>query len=190
MRHRSNRFPTNPLSADLRSEDMPFDPADMPLRSPLDEPDPVPEPEPVLAAGLEPVGVEPPHRPVSGHDGFRPGPFDHERLDAYRITREALVGGELVAESLPPEHAGLASELRRALLGAQLGLAHAASRGGVARGDRFRETRGEVARAAAALDAVLALGLVEATGVEPTLTQLGRVSAMLVRLAARAEGGR
>jgi hypothetical protein len=188
MRHRSNRFPVNPISLDVHAEDMPYDPGDMPrhLRSPLDEPDPGPVPVPAP----DPVAVEAPPRPVSGHEGFRPGPFDHERLDAYRIAREALVGGEPVAQRLPPEHAGLASQLRQALLGAQLGLAQAASRGGSGRGDRFRETRGEVARAAAALDAALALGLVERAEIEPTLTLLGRLSAMLVRLAARAEGGR
>jgi hypothetical protein len=188
MRHRSNRFPTDPLSADLRPEDTPDELGDMPLEPLREEPDPVREPDPVPA--VPPVAIQAPHRSRSGYDSYRSGPFDHERLDAYRIVREALVGGELIAVSLPPEHAGLASELRRALLGAQLGVAHAASRGGVARGDRFRETRGEVARAAAALDAAVALGFVEVTAVEPTLIQLGRVSAMLARLAARAEGGR
>jgi hypothetical protein len=164
MRRYSN-YPHN-IPPDI--ENMPADPADMP--APLDEPTTAPR--------------------RSAHDGFRPGPFDHERLDAYRVVREALVAGDLVAQHLPPEHAALVAELRRALLGAQLGLAQAASRGGADRSERFSAARGEVARAAAALDAALALGLVDAAAVEPPLTLLGRLSAMLVRLIARAQGGR
>ncbi len=163
MYHRSKRQLLQPR--DLSVEDMPLD-----------------------STNMKPVEAQPAR--VSGHEGYRPGPFDHEQLDVYRVVREALVRGEALAQALPPEHAGLASELRRALVRAQLGVAHAGSRGGSDRGERACAARAEVARAAAALDAVLALGLVEQTTLEPAVTLLGRVSAMLGRLGARDDGHR
>jgi hypothetical protein len=48
---------------------------------------------------------------------------------------------------------------------------------------RYRCARGEAAEAAAALQAVIALGLFSSTEVEPIVTLLRRVAAMLTRLA-------
>jgi len=47
--------------------------------------------------------------------------FDHHRLDAFRVAREALVLGDDIARRLPRGHASLADQLRRALLAAYLG---------------------------------------------------------------------
>ncbi len=112
-----------------------------------------------------------------------PPSFAHHKLDAYRVAREALALGEAVAGELPRGHANLADQLRRALLSAFLGVAEAASRSGADRLARFRCARGEASEAAAALDAVQLLGLVPAERVEPVVALLGRLYAMLTRLA-------
>jgi four helix bundle protein len=114
--------------------------------------------------------------------GWRPGPFEHERLDAFVIARRALCEGERVARRLPRGYATLADQLRRALLAAYLGVAEAASRTGADRVARFRCARGEAAEAAAALEAVLALGLAAAAQVQPVRDLLARLCAMLTRL--------
>jgi four helix bundle protein len=109
--------------------------------------------------------------------------FAHDRLDAYDVARQALVLGEDIARSLPKGYANLADQLRRALLSAHLGIAEAASRTGADRLARFRCARGETSEAAAALDAVQAFGLVAAERVAPVRALLGRLYAMLTRLA-------
>jgi four helix bundle protein len=109
--------------------------------------------------------------------------FAHERLDAYRVAREALARGEAIARELPRGYATLADQLRRSLLSAFLGIAEAASRSGADRLARFRCARGEASEAAAALDAVEMLGLASAERVQPVIALLGRLYAMLTRLA-------
>lgn len=114
---------------------------------------------------------------------WQAGPFDYQRLDAYRVALQALVEGERLAKQLPRGYAKLADQLRRALLSAHLGVAEAASRTGADRRCRFRCARGEASEAAAALEAVLALQLAPADRVEATLHLLARLCAMLTRLA-------
>jgi four helix bundle protein len=109
-----------------------------------------------------------------------PPRFAHDRLDAYTVARKTLVLGEAIARDLPRGHGTLADQLRRALLSAFLGVAEAASRSGADRLARFRCARGEVSEAAAALDAV---GLAPRERVEEVVTLLGRLYAMLTRLA-------
>ena len=109
--------------------------------------------------------------------------FAHDRLDVYRVAREALAQGEAIARELPRGYATLADQLRRALLSAFLGVAEAASRSGADRLARFRCARGEASEAAAALDAVKMLGLAKAERVEPVIELLGRLYAMLTALA-------
>lgn len=111
--------------------------------------------------------------------------FAFNRLDVYVVAREALARGDVIARSLPRGHSTLADQLRRSLLSTLLGIAEAASRSGADRSARFRCARGEASEAAAALDAVLLLGLAPAVQVEPVVVLLGRVHAMLTRLAAR-----
>ena len=114
---------------------------------------------------------------------WHPGPFDYQRLDAYQVALQALVEGDRLARQLPRGYAKLADQLRRALLSAHLGVAEAASRSGADRRARFRCSRGEASEAAAALEAVLSLQLAPADRVEPVLHLLGRLAAMLTRLA-------
>src|SRR6185436_11692963 len=109
--------------------------------------------------------------------------FAHDQLDAYRVAREALVLGEAIARDLPRGYGTLVDQLRRAHLSAFLGVAEAASRSGADRLARFRCARGEASEAAAALEAVKLLGLCSAERIDPVLALLGRLYAMLTRLA-------
>ena len=115
--------------------------------------------------------------------GWRPGAFDHERLDAFRVAKEALALGDALARRLPRGYAKLADQLRRALLSAYLGVAEGACRTGKDRLARFRCARGEAAEAAAALEAVQMLRLAKAEEVEAVVALLRRLAAMLTRLA-------
>ncbi|MBW6496375.1 MAG: four helix bundle protein [Burkholderiaceae bacterium] len=114
---------------------------------------------------------------------WKPGQFDHERLDAYWVAREALARGDRLAQQLPRGYAKLADQLRRALLSAYLGVAEAACRTGNDRLARFRCARGEAAEAAAALDAVAMLRLAKSSDVDIIISLLRRLAAMLTRLA-------
>lgn len=114
---------------------------------------------------------------------WRPGMFDHHRLHAFGVARQALVDGEAIARRLPRGYGTLSDQLRRALLSAYLQTAEAAHRGGADRIARFRGARGEAGEAAAALEAVTLLGLAPAAQVDPVLVLLARLCAMLTRLA-------
>jgi four helix bundle protein len=120
---------------------------------------------------------------MASHSSDSSPRFAHDRLDAYTVAREALVQGHAIANDLPRGHATLADQLRRALLSTFLGIAEAASRSGADRLARFRCSRGEASEAAAALDAVRILGLAPAERVQPVVELLGRLYAMLTRLA-------
>jgi four helix bundle protein len=109
--------------------------------------------------------------------------FDHHRLDAFSVAREALGLGDGIARRLPRGYATLADQLRRALLSAYLGIAEASSRSGSDRLARFRCARGEASEAAAALEAVQLLQLAPAEQVDTALALLDRLCAMLTRLA-------
>ena len=109
--------------------------------------------------------------------------FAHHKLDAYEVAKQALVAGDALIRQLPRGNAALADQLRRAQLSALLNIAEAASRGGADRLARFRCARGEASEAAAALDAVLALGLASSAEVARVVALLGRLYAMLTRLA-------
>jgi len=117
------------------------------------------------------------------HRAYKARRFDYQRLDAYVVAKEALGRGDRLARRLPRGYGKLADQLRRALLSAYLGVAEAASRDGADRRARFRCSRGEASEAAAALEAVLLLGLAPAAEVEPIIALLGRLCAMLTRLA-------
>jgi hypothetical protein len=75
--------------------------------------------------------------------GWRPGCFDHEKLDAFQVARQALARGDQLARALPRGYGSLKDQLRRALLSAYLGVAEAANRTGKDRQARFRCARAE-----------------------------------------------
>ena len=112
-----------------------------------------------------------------------PGTFDHHRLDAFHVARDALRLGDALARRLPRGYATRKDQLRRALLSAYLGVAEASSRTGADRISRFRCARGEASEAAAALEATLILGLAPSAEVHEVMTLLDRLCAMLTRLA-------
>ena len=111
--------------------------------------------------------------------------FDHHRLDAFSVARDALRLGEKISKRLPRGYATLSDQLRRALLSAYLGIAEASSRVGSDRVARFRCARGEASEAAAALEAVQVLELAPNDEIEAVLVLrlLDRLCAMLTRLA-------
>jgi four helix bundle protein len=109
--------------------------------------------------------------------------FDHHRLDAFSVAREALRQGDGIARRLPRGYATLGDQLRRALLSAFLGIAEASSRSGPDRLARFRCARGETSEAAAALEAVQLLRLASDKDVQSVIALLDRLCAMLTRLA-------
>ena len=111
-----------------------------------------------------------------------PGTFDHHRLDAFHVAREALRLGDSIARRLPRGYATLADQLRRALLAAYLGVAEASSRQGHDRMARFRCARGEASEAAAALEAVVVLHLAPEEEIRTVLALCDRLCAMLTRL--------
>ena len=116
------------------------------------------------------------------HETWQRGAFDHEKLDAFRVAKEALRQGHALSRSLPRGYGKLQDQLLRALLGSYLQMAEAASRAGRDRVARYRMARGEASEAAAALEAVVVLDLLPAAQVEPMVHLLGRLCAMLTRL--------
>ena len=108
--------------------------------------------------------------------------FSHEKLDVYVAAREALVLGSAIARSLPRGYGHFADQLRRALLSVHLGVAEAANRTGADQSMRCRTARAEAAESAAALDGLVASGVVERERCEPVRELLFRVYAMLTKL--------
>ena len=108
--------------------------------------------------------------------------FAHHRLDAFFVAKSALVAGDAMVKKLPRGYATLGDQLRRALLGAYLQLTEAASREGADRKQRFRIARAECNEAAAAVEAIAALGLTPEADAQPLLITLDRLAAMLARL--------
>jgi len=117
-----------------------------------------------------------------------PGTFDHHRLDAFHVAREALRAGDAIARRLPRGYAALSDQLRRALLAAYLGIAEASSRQGQDRLARFRCARGEASEAAAAIEAIQVLALAPTDQTRVVLDLCDRLCAMLTRLSGAATG--
>ena len=108
--------------------------------------------------------------------------FTHESLDVYLVSRQALVLGNAIARSLPRGYGHFADQLRRALLSSHLGVAEALLRSGADRSMRCRTARAEAGEAAAALDGLTAVGVVELALSEAVRELLHRVYAMLTKL--------
>ena len=111
------------------------------------------------------------------------GPFDHDRLDAYQVAKEALLRGERIAAKLPRGYGNLADQMRRSLLSALTVTAAGAARVGADRKNRFRIAKGEAGEAAACIEATAMLGLVDEGEAAEVRHLLARQCAMLGRLA-------
>lgn len=114
---------------------------------------------------------------------FRAGPFQHHRLDAYRVALQALVLGDTIARAMPGGYGCIKDQFRRALTHAFAGVSEAAARTGADRQARFRAARGEAGEAAALLEAIGALKLAPQKHVDAEMMLLARLCAMLTRLA-------
>ena len=101
--------------------------------------------------------------------------FDHERLDAYRLSLE--VARWVAATDFPRGHASLKDQAVRAAQSVVMNIAEGRGRGGDAGRNHFRIALGSAAEACAALD------LLGSAAASEQQQRLRRVGAMLRRLA-------
>jgi len=109
--------------------------------------------------------------------------FDHDRLEVTGMLLEALKLGNEIASVLARGQGTFADQLRRALQGAYLQAAEAASRRGQDRIVRLRAARSEAGEAAAAGQAIVYLRIGPHEKTVALVRLLDRVGAMLWRLA-------
>ncbi|MBK6518492.1 MAG: four helix bundle protein [Polyangiaceae bacterium] len=110
--------------------------------------------------------------------------FPHHSLDAYRVALEALTKADALAKKLPRGYGPLSDQLRRASQSAFLQLSEGAARR-ADRAQRLRGARAEACEAAACVEALGRLGLATQSEVAELLSLLGRLAAMLTKLAGR-----
>jgi four helix bundle protein len=108
--------------------------------------------------------------------------FDHHRLHAWHVAKQALVQGHAVLKSLPRGYASLRDQGQRALSSTFTLTTEAASRTGADRACRMRWARAEAAEAAGVFEALGEMGLISAEKVDAELGLLWRLSAMLTGL--------
>lgn len=109
--------------------------------------------------------------------------FDHHRLDAWWVAKEAMVCGFAMTKKMPRGYGKMKDQLERALEGAFLQTSEAAARTGADRLARFRSARAEAGEAAAALEGLRDLRVLDEEAVDEVLALLWRLCAMLTRLA-------
>ena len=109
--------------------------------------------------------------------------FDHDKLDAYRVSVEALVVIDGIARALPKGYAKLKDQMQRASQSAVLLTSEASARSGADRSMRFRWARAEAGEAGAALECATRLRLTNAERATEARELLLRLSAMLHQLA-------
>ena len=110
--------------------------------------------------------------------------MDHQRLDAYRLSLEFLVDARGHIQRLPSGHADLADQLLRAATSIPLNIAEGAGEFSSRDKARFyRMARRSATECAAILDVFVHLGLLATESVQPGMERLGRIVAMLVRIA-------
>ncbi len=115
----------------------------------------------------------------------RPTPkwaFDHHRLDAYWVAKEALIRGMAIIEKLPRGYGVFKDQGRRALQGQFTQTTEAASRSGDDRRARFRAARAEAGEAAGILEALLEMRVVDVVETDAVMALLWRLCAMLTGL--------
>jgi four helix bundle protein len=111
-------------------------------------------------------------------------PFDHERLDVYRLALDFLVLAHEVIEGFPRGRSHLADQLTRAATSIVLNIAEGAGKFSRADKRRYYLTAiGSATESAAILDVCERLHLIGAETHVPGKQMLDRVVAMLVKLA-------
>jgi four helix bundle protein len=116
--------------------------------------------------------------------------FDHERLDAHQVALDFLVYAEGLIRKLPRGRAHFADQLGRAALSVVLNIAEGA--GKVSAGDKRRHhlsARGSATEAAALLDALSRVALLDEPNRAEGKEMLLRIVSMLVKLARNLELG-
>ena len=114
--------------------------------------------------------------------------FDHERLDVYRLALDFVVYADGLIRRLPRGRAHFADQLGRSALSVVLNIAEGAGKVSAADKRRYYLTaRGSATEAAALLDALSRVGLLD----DPKRTEgkemLLRIVSMLVKLARNLE---
>jgi len=110
--------------------------------------------------------------------------FDHERLDVYRLALDFLVYADGLIRKLPRGRAHFADQLGRAALSVVLNIAEGAGKVSAADKRRYYLTaRGSATEAAALLDALSRVRLLDEPKCAEGKEMLLRVVSMLVKLA-------
>ncbi len=112
--------------------------------------------------------------------------FAHTSLDAHHIALEALTRGDALARRLPRGYGPLRDQLSRALQSAYLQTAEGAAKEGAERRVRLASARAEAGEAAAALEAIAALGLGSRGESMAVIMLLSRLCATLTGLCKKA----
>ena len=109
--------------------------------------------------------------------------FDHHRLDAWHVAKQALIEGMAILKAIPQGYGKLKDQGQRALCSSFTLTSEAAARTGADRSCRMRWARAEANEAAAVFEALGDLKLVEQARIDAQIDRLWRLSAMLTGLA-------
>ena len=113
-------------------------------------------------------------------------PFDHQRLDVYRVALQLAQQSKGLADRVPRGYRSFADQLLRAAGSTVLLIGEGANRFSQGqKRQRYAEARGECGELAAALELLVVLELVPANDAQQALALAGRVGAMLTRLLQR-----
>ncbi|MBK8937472.1 MAG: four helix bundle protein [Polyangiaceae bacterium] len=112
-------------------------------------------------------------------------PLSPSRSRRVRGSARRAREDDALAKKLPRGYGPLSDQLRRASQSAFLQLAEGAARSGADRAQRLRGARAEACEAAACVEALGRLGLSTQSEVAELLSLLGRLAAMLTKLAGR-----
>jgi four helix bundle protein len=109
--------------------------------------------------------------------------FDHDRLDAYTLSREAARAVRKIIPTIRSGHGELVDQLRRACLSVCLNTAEGAGSWLPKEKARFyRIARGSATECAAVMDHLVDQGLVTQAQIEQTRQLYARVVATLIKL--------
>jgi four helix bundle protein len=110
-------------------------------------------------------------------------PFDHEKMDVYRLSVDFVVQANEIVEKLPKGRRYIADQLQRAALSVVLNIAEGA--GKFAPRDKasfYTIARGSATECAAVLDVCQRLQIVEETTYSRNKSYLDRIAQMLTKL--------
>ena len=110
-------------------------------------------------------------------------PFDHEKLDVYRLAIEFVARANDVIEHLPRGRGYLSDQLQRAALSIVLNIAEGAGKFSLAdKSSFYTRARGSATECAAVLDVCRRLNLIAPASTEENKVILDRIAKMLTKL--------